>query len=94
MGEIQNVPVGVQTRGVQTQEVIDERQSGRITAVERQQDANTANIAALADAVNKLTIEIKTYTGAIWIIGLLFGALISVLQVLQLMSARRNGRSR
>lgn len=91
---LQNEPGGQQTRGLQTtQDGIDTLQNERLAGLARQTSRNTDDIHALTIAMTELTIQIRTYTSVIWVIGLVFGGFISVMQVLQFFQNRRMGRA-
>lgn len=75
-----------------SQDGIDAVQNERISHVSNLAYANQERVEILTEAVAELTIKIDTYTNVMWIMGLIFGSIISLLQIMQLVQGRHGGK--
>lgn len=84
------------TRGPsrQFEDSVDAVQNVEIRQLQQQTAANSADINKLTLAVNDLTVQIKTYTIVIQLIGLSFGGILTVLQVIQILYQRKQTKRR
>lgn len=81
-------PPGTQTRGLQSQDRVDGIQDLRLNTIEQNAYATNVRVDRLSIAIDELTNAMNRFTG----IGIGMGAVLTLLQISQLIEIRRKNR--